>query len=445
MRITVKIESEFLASLLKKSVALDFSVLDYVDSGYFSVDSYKWLANKLKERKWAPLAFDVVDQLLLEDIKDDEKRNVFRNQIWELYVRELTYEDDAINKFKTFIAYSVIKSEIKSSFDGFDRSSRLDYMIEQLGKAVRDANDIIKTESLDHTDYASNYENRVQKRKIERDHPELNPVVRFGIDGLDSQFKIKGPMVVDFFAPFKRYKSIALNHMGFSALVQGFNVLHVVYENTIELTEDRYDTLFSQLSYDRVTSLALNQDEKDQMDRLFSWINLWTSRLKILKCIPKITTIDQVIEFIEKLQIRENFKPDVIIVDYLNIVAPTIWDREERLRQGQVVWDLKKLADTYNCPVITASQAKMEAVKAERLNQSHRGKSIDISQGVNLSIALDQTDEERDEGLLVFSPMFSRESPITIPEVVVDTNLDKMQICREAKDLINLAYSNYKI
>ena len=445
MRITAKIESEFLASLLKRSVALDFAILDYVDPGYFSVDSYKWLVKKLKERQWAPLAFDFVDQLLLEDIKDDEKRNVFRNQIWELFVRDLTFEDDAVAKFKAFIAYSVVKSEVKSSFDGFERSSRVDFMIDQLGKAVKDASDVIRNETFEHSDYAANYDNRVQERKQNRDHPELNPIVRFGIEGLDMQFEIKGPMIIDFFAPFKRYKSIALNHMGFASLVQGFNVLHVVYENTIDLTESRYDALFSQLSYDRVTSLALNQDEKDTMDRLFGWINLWPSRLKILKCVPKKTTIDEVVEFIEKLRVRENFVPDVIIIDYLNIVAPSVWDKEERLRQGTVVWDMKRMADKYNAPVFTASQAKMEAVKAERLDQSHRGKSIDISQSVNLSIALDQTPEEREEGILVFSPMFSRENPIIVPEVVVDTQLDKMQICREAKDLIKLAYSNYNV
>ena len=86
----------------------------------------------------------------------------------------------------------------------------------------------------------------------------------------------------------------------------------------------------------------------------------------------------------------------------------------------------------------------MKSVNSERLTQGDRGKSVDISQGLNLSIALDQTPEERDDDILVLSPLFSREGPILIPEVVVDTDFNKMMICKEAKTLINLAYENYK-
>ena len=110
MIITAQIESEFLASILKSSLAFDFGILDHIEPGYFSVNSYQWLVKKLKARNWKPLAFDIIDQLLLEEVKDDEKRHLFRNQIWELINRELTYEEDAIKKFKAFIAFSVVKA-----------------------------------------------------------------------------------------------------------------------------------------------------------------------------------------------------------------------------------------------------------------------------------------------------------------------------------------------
>ncbi len=444
MQITVKIESEFLASIIKKSIALDFEVLEHVEPGYFSVDAYQWLVKRLKERNWESIAFDYVDQLLLEDIKDDEKRELYRNQIWEVYVRDLTFEKDAVKKFKSFIAYSVVKSTVKSSFDNFERSSRVDYFLQEMNEAQKIAESVTRDEAFEVSDYAANYENRSERRTQLRDNPDLNPVIKTGITGLDMQFEIKAPMIVDFFAPFKRYKSIALNHMGFVSLVQGYNVLHVVYENTIELTEDRYDALFSQMDYARITAMAIDQGEKDQMDKFFKWVNSWHSRLKILKCTPKKTTIAEIEEYIDKLKISEGFSPDVVIIDYLNIVKASDSHRgEERLQQGTVVWDMKHLADNYGVPIITASQAKMEAVKAERLSQGDRGKSVDISQGVNLSIALDQTPEEKDDDILVFSPLFSREGPIIIPEVVVDTNLNKMMVCKEAETLIKLAYKAY--
>ena len=283
------------------------------------------------------------------------------------------------------------------------------------------------------------YEERMLQRKSERDNPSVNPVIKTGIQGLDSQFRIKAPMVVDFLAPFKRYKSILLNSMGFVGVLQGFNVLHVVYENTVELTESRYDALFGNISYDRISNLAISSEEKSKFDYMFSQMKNWGSRLKILKCFPQVTTIADIEEEIEKLKHREGFVPDVVIIDYLNIVKPSVMPREERLQQQKIVWDMKHLADFYNVPVFTASQAKMEANKVERMDMTHRGKSIDISQGINLSIAIDQTKEEREEGILVLSPLFSREGPITIPEVVCETDLSKMTICHSHHEMWEFA------
>jgi len=157
--------------------------------------------------------------------------------------------------------------------------------------------------------------------------------------------------------------------------------------------------------------------------------------LKIVKCIPNETTVTQVEEELEKFRNRDGFSPDVEIWDYLNIIAPSKRISEERLQQRQIVWDLKNHAEKWNVAVIEASQANMEGARAERLEMGHRGKSIDISQGINLCIAINQTDQERDDGIIVLSPMFSRERPIIQPEIVLDSDIPRMLVSRE---LLNL-------
>jgi hypothetical protein len=445
MKITVAIEQEFLAALVQKSKEVDFEILDDISPDFFSVDSYKWFIKKMKDRNWEPAEFPIVDDWLINDIKDDDKKNIFREQIWGLYSIEITFAKDANERFRTFLAYSLCKSSMKSGLDGFERTSRIDYMVDELAGAVKKATALIKQQGMEMVDWAENYDQRTKKRILERNNPNISPVIRTGIRELDVQFAIKAPMIIDFFAPFKRYKSIVLNSMGFSALLQGFNVLHVVYENTIELTSARYDSLFSGLSYDRVNTMALSKDEKAQMDATFNWINSWGSRLKIIKCTPKGTSIPEIEEKIDRLKLRESFSPDVLILDYINIVASSKKTGQERLDQAQIVWDLKHLADTYNLPVITASQSRMDGVNSDRLGMEHRGKSIDISQGVNLSIAINQTDQEKEDDLLVFCPLFSREYEITIPEVVVDCDLNRMAICRDFGYLWEIAAENFPI
>lgn len=440
MKIDVRVEAEFLAAILQGTKEVARDVLIQVEPGYFSVDSYQWVVEQLQKRDWKTFPYEYVDQLLLDSIKDEEKRTLFRNQIYYLYTKELTFLEEAEKKFRTFIAWSLMKATTKNAFEGFNRASRIDYFLKDFQEGFTKANSLVTERQIDIVDYADHYETRMAQRLAERDNPAVNPVVLTGIPGIDEQFQIKAPMIVDFLAPFKRYKSIILNAMGFVSLLQGFNVLHVVYENTIELTENRYDALFGDINYNRISNLAISSGEKELMDWIFAQMKNWGSRLKILKCIPQQTTIAELEEEIDLLKYREGFVPDVIVLDYLNIVKPSAsMHGEERLQQQKIVWDIKHMADSYNLPVFTASQAKMEANKVDRMDVTHRGKAIDISQGINLSIAIDQTKEEREEGILVLSPLFSRENDITIPEVVCETDLAKMTICHSHKSMWSIA------
>jgi archaellum biogenesis ATPase FlaH len=258
------------------------------------------------------------------------------------------------------------------------------------------------------------------------------------------QFQIRAPMVINFLAPFKRYKSVVMNHISFAALLQGFNVAQVVFENTIELTEDRLDSLASGLSYERLMQMAVTPDEKQRAGCLFNWMNSFTSRIKVLKCVPYQSTMAQVDEQLERWYAQENFKPDVIVVDYYNIIAPNCGrSGEERIEQGQIIWDIKEVADKYMVPIITASQSNTEGTIADRLQTDHQGKSIGISQGVDLTVAINQTKEERAEGLLVFSPLFMRGFEITIPDVVVDCDINRMAISKDLSELWALAAQNF--
>jgi len=187
--------------------------------------------------------------------------------------------------------------------------------------------------------------------------------------------------------------------------------------------------------------MAVTQEEKITLDSFYKRADKWSARLKVMKCTPKQTKLSDVEEYMDKLA-AQGWIPEVVVIDYLNIIAPNTFKKEERLEQGEIMWNMKHLADTFMVPVFTATQANMEAGSVERLGMKHRGKSIDISQGVNLSIALDQTPEEKQEDILVFSPLFCRDSEIVIPEVAVNTNLSKMMITRDMDDLWDVAKRN---
>jgi hypothetical protein len=435
VKIDQKIESEFLATLVQKPGIVDSDVLGFVQPEHFTIESYKWFSKLLKSRGWRPPVWDVVEQELLV-IKEDEERNKYRGQLYHLYVRELTFSEDAAEKFRAYVSFCIINVAMRSSMEGFSKTSRIDFLLESLRQGVSEAQSVVQGKTLRIVDYIENYNDRVSRRMLLRDNPNLNPRVLTGIRGLDTQFVVKAPMVVDFIAPFKRYKSILLNAMGYSLLLQGFNVLHVTYENSEDMTMSRYDAMFSELNYKRISNMLLTQEEKDSLDRTFAWMKTWSNRLKIVKATAEETTVAMVEEAVDRYRERESWSPDAEVWDYLNIIAPSVrYKGEERREQKQIVWDLKRHAEKYNVAIFEASQSNMSGVKADRLSLEHRGLSIDISRALDLCIAIDQTDEEREEGIIVLSPQFARDSAITIPEIVLDSDLSRMCISRELHHL----------
>jgi len=430
MQIDVKVEAEFLASILQGKNIVEPDVLRFVEPEYFQVESYQWLVQLLKEREWKPLVFDYLDQELLA-LKEDETREKHRNQLYALYVRELSFAEDAADKFRAYVSFCVVNSRVRGAFEGFARTDRIDFLLDEIGDATHEARDVVRVNALPVIDLADNYLERQHLRQHLRDNPAMNPRLLTGIVGLDQQFIIRAPMLVDFLAPFKRYKSIFLNALGYALLLQGHDVLHVTYENSIELTMDRYDSMFSELNYDRISNMLITQEERAALDQTFAWMKQWKNRLKVVKGVANKTTVAEVEEEVERLRDRQGFSATVEIWDYLNIIAPSKEFHQERHEQKQIVWDLKVHAEKYGVAVIEASQANMVGVQADRLDLSHRGLSTDISRGIDLCIAIDQTEDEKEEGIIVLSPQFVRGGAITIPEIVLDSDLPRMVVSRE--------------
>ena len=425
-KVDVEVETELLAAIVQnRPVPMD--LLRHLEPEYFSVESYKWLTKRLRSSLWVPFPVGMLDHELLQ-VQDEESRERFRTQLSTLFSRTVSFEKEAVQAFRNFVCNQFLNSQIGAAFSGHARTGRLDLLLQQLEESVSTSKKIAIGDTLSPIDLANDYDDRQERRRRERDNPELSPRILTGVPGLDEQFIIRAPMLVDFLAPFKRYKSIFLNAFGYAALLQGYNVLHLTYENSYELTTNRYDSMFMGLGYDRVSNLLITKEEKEAMDRTWEWIKSWKNRMKIIKCKSQQTPVSEVSEHIKRLQESEGFTPDVEIWDYLNLIEPSKHYREERQDQKQIVWDLKTHAEDFKVAVFSASQSNMEGAVAERLQLHHRGKSIDISQGIDLSIAIDQTEEERAEGLIVLSPMFARNADITIPEIVLDSDIPRMQI-----------------
>jgi hypothetical protein len=106
--------------------------------------------------------------------------------------------------------------------------------------------------------------------------------------------------------------------------------------------------------------------------------------------------------------------------------------------QHKVAWDLVRLANSGDIGriVIGALQTKMSAVTAESLRSDQSGRSVAYPQVLDNIIAINQTRDERTEGVLRFSPIVIREGEIKKEHCRVEAELWKIKIAKEMDSLL---------
>ena len=98
------------------------------------------------------------------------------------------------------------------------------------------------------------------------------------------------------------------------------------------------------------------------------------------------------------LERTEGFVPDIIIIDYADILKPEISGMSGVEKEDQTWMNLGRLSMERHCLLITATQATREALNAKNVNQTHTARWIGKLGHVDVMLSLNQTEEEKEEG-----------------------------------------------
>lgn len=193
-------------------------------------------------------------------------------------------------------------------------------------------------------------------------------------------------------APPKRGKSTLLINIGFGALmsVEPKNVVHYSCEMKAQKVVMRYD---DRLMGDRV------KFKRSDSERYFSELRdragkLIRGRLFVQSYPTRTASISTLRAHLALLASRE-FVPDLVIVDYADIMKPERRLGEMRHEQAGIYEDLRALAGEFDCPVWTGSQAKISALDKEVVTLMDFAETSEKSAIVDAAIALCQTPDER--------------------------------------------------
>jgi len=188
-------------------------------------------------------------------------------------------------------------------------------------------------------------------------------------------------------------KSIALPQVGRHAMTLGYRVAHYTLELNEREVGARYDAAMTQIPFqDLKSSSHIFRKKMAKMGR-------YDGKL-VIKDYPTGSASTNTIKSHLKQLESFDWYPDVIIVDYGDLLKPLTKYDNEYADLGAIFRDLRGIAGENNCPLWTATQVNRPGLGAEIVDVEHISDSLKKAQIADVIVALAATPEERQRSLL---------------------------------------------
>jgi len=335
----------------------------------------------LNDRTFADQMFEVLDLNFLElkhlrvfVKKIEEYRKKYgvhptSNIMLSIIRTGLDGEPESVKtRIREYYARVLANGEVPQGSD-FIKDTALDFCKKQkLKEALIKSVELIKSSSFDEVskviddalklgsdntlgyDYLADFEARFVKKA-------RNPITTGwrDIDEISKGGLGKGELGV-VVAPTGAGKSMVLVHLGAQAVKAGKNVLHYTLELADTVVGGRYDAAITGVE---LKNLAVFKE------KIYDEIREIEGKLIIKEYPTRSASIQTIKNHIEKLK-RRDFSPDMIIVDYGDLIRPEKGGKDEKRHQLETIYEeLRGIAQICECPVWTASQTNRSGINAE--------------------------------------------------------------------------------
>lgn len=152
-------------------------------------------------------------------------------------------------------------------------------------------------------------------------------------------------------------KTLWLCHIATALMKLGYNVLYVSCEMSEEMIGQRLDA--NLLNY-IMEELGQQLPKKEYLSRVRSLYEKTEGKLKIKGYPTGTANANHLRAFLNECKLKDDFQPDVIIGDYLNIFAssrlPASAMQNPYLYVKAITEEMRGIADEFNVPFVTATQ-----------------------------------------------------------------------------------------
>lgn len=146
-----------------------------------------------------------------------------------------------------------------------------------------------------------------------------------------------------------------------------------------------------------------------------------SAQFKLLCYPPDTLTVAEISNQLDLLEKQENFKADVIVIDYADLLAPELQARRLEYRhQINSTWmALRRLSQVRCAAVLTATQAKIDVRKTGQVEQWHTSEDKRKLAHVTAMLGLNQTPADKRSGIIKINNLATRDSDFDVQKQVV--------------------------
>lgn len=321
----------------------------------------------------------------------DSLKLAFKNVQATLNQLKTYGEDELIENTEIFLkerGFALLLEEVVTNYNNLDLKNESGKILEEF--------DRVCSVSLN-TELGLDFFNDIEKFTDSLDREE--EYITTGFSWLDKKlgggYRKSGRALYIFSGTTNSGKSIMLGNTASTGVKEGLNVVVI----SLEMSEEVYATRSSaQLS--RIPMREL-KNEKETLIKFCKDFRKNNGNTLIIKEFPNNTIkVSAIRNYLNELKKRKRFKPDLIIIDYLNLLVANNPTGQTYTDIKSVTEEIRALSYLYNCPVISATQLGRDAINQENPGIETTSESIGTAQTADVQIAVYSSEDDRSNGMI---------------------------------------------
>lgn len=222
-------------------------------------------------------------------------------------------------------------------------------------------------------------------------------------------------------------KTLVMNHMASANLMMGKNVLYVSMEMSDKSIGARIDQNLFDMKREDIKLLT-----KDRYIQKVRDLHAKTIGKLVIRQYPTSSASSAHFKFLmEELKTKENFIPDVVYIDYINICASSRIKSSENSYSfiKAIAEELRGIAVEYNVALVTCAQVNRGGQGASNLELKDIAESAGLSHTADLLLALIVTDDLEELGRMQVKQLKNRNAAKQINRIFdIGCDREKMRL-----------------